>query len=422
MDWGRPVFFINAAAHLGLLEAAALAERLGRAEQHERWSAMAVDLLHAYRRLMASLPLDSAELRNERTTINAVYPTEAAEPERVRALLARQWRGERRDDGSFRAAPAWTYFSIAQAHQWLRLGEPQRAWTTLDWFAVHDRVPGLWIFWEGSGEENRFGLWNDVRGNVAPRGITPHYWTSAEAQLLAIEMLAFAERRQGRIVIGAGVPREWITGPLAVERIGTALGQVSWWYDGNGRVRVSVPDGVQVVLGPGFPPGTALERIQSAARNEKNADDDEAHAGDSRRAERLAEEIPGGDRVQDIAERKHRVGDAHVDARKAHHPDDEAHQVAEDAAQYVRLEREAQRDRANVLRDELESPDGVGAGFQQQLRSGIQHHAGQDQKVRGAHAISHAVAPAQPSTVTRRCGSRKMSCEASVPPCFACSR
>jgi hypothetical protein len=225
---------------------------------------MAGELLQAYRRLMAALPLDSAELRNERTTINALYPTEAAEPEIVRKLLSRQWRAERRDDGSFRAPPLWTYFSIAHAHQWLRLGEAERAWKTLDWFAAHDRLPGLWVFWEGSGEENRFGLWNDVRGNVAPRGITPHYWTSAEAQLLAIEMLAYAERAERRIVIGAGVLRQWIRGPLAVERVGTALGQVSWSYDGRGRVRVSVPDGLEVVLGPGFPPGTAIERVSYA--------------------------------------------------------------------------------------------------------------------------------------------------------------
>jgi hypothetical protein len=263
MDWERPVFFVNAAAHLGLVSAAELAARLGQAESRS-WSAMAGALLCAYRQLMAELPPDARELRNERTTINALYPTEAAEPQVVRRLLERQWRAERRDDGAFRAAPQWTYFAVAQAHQWLRLGEPQKAWTTLEWFAAHDRLPGLWVFWEGRGEENRFGLWNDVRGNVAPRGVTPHYWTSAEAQLLAVEMLAFAERARRRIVIGAGAPAQWLAGPLAVERVGTALGPVSWSYDGKGRVRVSAPEGLEVVLGAAFPRGTAIERVSYA--------------------------------------------------------------------------------------------------------------------------------------------------------------
>ncbi|MCD6043536.1 MAG: hypothetical protein K0R40_3139, partial [Burkholderiales bacterium] len=314
MDWERPVFFINAAAYLGLLEASELASRLGRTEESRRWSAMAQALQRTYRRLMAELPDHSPELLNERTTINALYPSEAAEPDVVRKVLARRWQAERRGDGSFRSAPQWTYFAIADAHQWLRLGDAKKAWATLDWFAAHDRMPGLWVLWEGRAEENSFGLWSAVRGNVAPKGITPHYWASAEAQLLAVEMLAYGERAARRVVVGAGVPRAWLTGPLAVETVGTALGPVSWTYDGAGRLRVSAPDGVNVVLGEGFPPGTIVESL-SAAGDEKNADDDQADAGDTHRPQRLAEEVPGGGGVEHVAQGQHRVGDAHVEAR-----------------------------------------------------------------------------------------------------------
>jgi hypothetical protein len=161
----------------------------------------------------------------------------------------------------FIASSKWTYFELAIAHQWLRLGNGEYVRDVLAQFERADRIPGLWVFWEGAGEENSFGGWIPVRGNVRPRGITPHFWSSAEAQLLALAMLAFEDEGERALVIGAGLAPEWLQQPLRADGIGTGQRTVCWHWDGARTLSVGGELGdLAVRAGPGFPAGTRIVR------------------------------------------------------------------------------------------------------------------------------------------------------------------
>ena len=77
-------------------------------------------------------------------------------------------------------------------------------------------------------------------------------------------------------------------------------------------------------------------------------------------------------------------------ARQRHDPHHQAHHVAGHAAQDVRLGGELQADRHDVVDVELEMADGVGAGLEQQLRGGVEQHAGEDEgETDGVHGFPH---------------------------------
>jgi hypothetical protein len=258
MDHHRPLLFVNAVSYRGLLSAAALAERQEHRQDAARWRRRASELQQAWVRA-----LKPPESENELTYINGLWPTWVGEPEREMFLrgLESKWKKLREDDGSYRETPLWTYFEIADAHQWLYLDRPDRAWTTLRWFWDHQASPGLYTWWEGKGEENTFHLWEQVRGWVNPTHVTPHYWTAAEMLLLQLDMLAYVDEAASEptVVIGAGVPAEWLKRPLTVRGVSTRLGQIDWtWKDGTVGVVIRGAR-CKVRLGPAFAPDTRLQ-------------------------------------------------------------------------------------------------------------------------------------------------------------------
>jgi len=258
MDWHRPVLFINAVSYRGLLQAAGLAERAGRGAEAGQWRRGARDLRQAWNQAFA-LPA----YENERNYICALYPTwVAADAGFFREKLEAFWRAARDSQGQLKRMPLWTYFSVATAHQWVLLGDPDRAWNDLRWFWAHQASPGLYTWWEGSGEENTFGRWASLaRGWVKPPHVTPHYWTAAEMLLFQLDMLAYVDESNDEpvLMVGAGLPKEWLDQPLAAEGIGTRLGRVSWEWS-EGRMKVTVRGRpCQVKLGGPFPEGTPLQ-------------------------------------------------------------------------------------------------------------------------------------------------------------------
>jgi hypothetical protein len=260
MDWQWPIFYVNAVSYLGLVEAAAIADRLHRRQDAVKWRAIAELLRGAYRRRMTELSLQDPEITNPRTAISGLWPADIAEPGRFGAIMKRRWSLTRSADGVFLERPLWTYFSFAEAHQWLRLGKIDPVLQTLNWFDTKDEVPGLQVYWEGEGEENSFGGWRNVRGNLEPQGVTPHFWTSAEALLLSIEMLAYVDKDRSRLMIGGGLPAEWLQRPVEVRNAGTSLGAVSWLWNGRNCLTVDAPAASSIILGAGFPNDTRVVR------------------------------------------------------------------------------------------------------------------------------------------------------------------
>ncbi len=257
MDHHRPILYVNAVSYRGLLDAATMADRLGRSEKGRRWRAAAESIRNAWRKALQT-PL----AKNDRTYISGIWPSWIASPttETFVQNLAKRWDHQRTTEGGFREKPLWTYFVAAEAHQWLFAGRGDRAWSTLEWFWANQASPGLYTWWEGEGEENTFGRWEDVRGWVNPPHVTPHYWTAAEILLLQIDMLCYLDEstETPTLVIGAGVPPEWVKQNMAVANISTKIASVDWrWEDGQMRVRIRGQQ-APVRLGAAFPPDTTI--------------------------------------------------------------------------------------------------------------------------------------------------------------------
>lgn len=161
----------------------------------------------------------------------------------------------------------WTYFNIAEAHQWLRLGEVERAWQITEWFWENQASPGLWTWWEGNREENSFGLWQHARGWARPDCVTPHYWTAAEMLALQIEMLVSVNRSGQKpvLIIGAGVRTDWLDHPMKVAGISTPIGIIDWqWDNAEQELIISVHgSGSQSTVEPvEIRPGAAFARAK----------------------------------------------------------------------------------------------------------------------------------------------------------------
>jgi hypothetical protein len=264
MDHGYPLLYVNAVSYLGLREAAAFAARIGHRPRAEELRHRAGALRQAWLRAYGGEELD-----NERTYATALWPTGVIDTgdgrARLLAALADHRSATWESSGAPRQLPLWTYFTIAEAHQWLRLGRPDSAWTTLRWFWEHQTAPGLYTWWEDKGEGNSYGLWNQVRGWVTPTTVTPHYWTSAEMLLLQLDMLAMptAGRRGPALVLGAGTPSAWLAESLSVRGLRLRGHTIDWTWDRR-RVRASIRSGppMELRLGPAFPPGTPLEIVR----------------------------------------------------------------------------------------------------------------------------------------------------------------
>jgi hypothetical protein len=252
MDIHRPALYITAVSHRGLLDAAALAERLEHRDEAALWRTKAAALKAAWEQAFVPEPT-----QNDRTYISGLWPSWIAVSSRPRFLegLEDRWSRARDVRGGFRERPPWTYFELAAAHQHLFLGKPERVWSTIRWFRENEASPDLYTWWEGADEGNSYDCWDRLRGWVKPPSSQPHYWTSAEMLLLQLDMLVHADLSgtEPAVVIGAGVPREWIERPLAARGVWTRLGRVDWeWRDGKARV-VFHGKKRPVRLGPSFP-------------------------------------------------------------------------------------------------------------------------------------------------------------------------
>ena len=280
MDFGRPVFYVNAVSYLGLVRAAQLATSIGEMRDAARWTLEAEKIKAAWirsfgeaasrkdqatsaarkgsreeSRRLARLTRDYA---NDRTWIGLLWPSGIGGDlhDQVERGLDARWKARRQADGGFRRRPPWTYFELAEAHQWLALGDRAKAWVTLEWFWKNQPAPGLYTLWEGTAEENSYRRWDDVRGWVDPPYTAPHFWSSAEMLLLQLDMLVSwrSEASAYTLLIGGGVPDEWREHRLSVRDAPIPGGRVSWRWDGAVLdVEIDSDRTFRVVAGPAFP-------------------------------------------------------------------------------------------------------------------------------------------------------------------------
>ncbi len=255
MDWHRPLLFVNAVSYRGLRDAAALAARLGHADDATRWRDRAAALQQSWK---AAFEADTQN--NDRTYIAGLWPTWVADASKplLQARLQQRWLSRRDARGNFKQEPPWTYFDVAEAHQWLMLDRPENARQTLDWFWRNQSSPGLYTWWEGTPASSH--RWVGIRGWVKPNPVTPHYWTASEMLLLQLSMLGYIDQSSGgnTLVIGAGIPAEWLGRQMSVSGLSLPRGPVDWRWDGAAmHVYVNDPS-LKVRLGLAFAPNTPL--------------------------------------------------------------------------------------------------------------------------------------------------------------------
>jgi len=215
------------------------------------WRVRAAELKQAWTKAF-----DTAEADNERTYVCGLHPAWIVSDRAAfeKKLGERRARSHTAED-QLKDKPLWTYFAVAEAHQWLALGHLEKVETDLRWFWDNQASPGLFTWWEGNGEENTFHRWEQARGWIAPSQVTPHYWTAAEMLLLQLDMLALLDESAGEptLVVGAGIPKEWVDVAMSAKGLSTRLGKVDWeWRKGKMTVWLHGAK-CPVKLGPAFP-------------------------------------------------------------------------------------------------------------------------------------------------------------------------
>jgi hypothetical protein len=156
----------------------------------------------------------------------------------------------------------WTYFPVGEAHNYLLLGQRDRAWQTIEWYFANQSAPGTYAWSEGQRDENSaLLLWQKTRGWDKMHCVTPTGWTLSEMFLLLRDCLV---REDGdALVLGLGVPQSWMDKPFSVTDLPTHFGRVSYSYDPLKRsIMVSAERPVPGGIRSAFPCNVQVTRQQ----------------------------------------------------------------------------------------------------------------------------------------------------------------
>ncbi len=231
MDLHFPALYITAISYRGLIQASRLAAKLGKPDVADQCTEKAAKLKSAWMK-----EFGQSKYENERNYMVSIWPTWITSKDNP--FFVEKLTNEQEDtweNGVPKERPLWTYFKMAEAHQWLFCDKPEYTWQTLYYFWNNQCSPGLYTFWEGNGEENSFHGWDQYRGWLKPKYVTPHYWTASELLLLQIDMLAYFDEsgNQPELVIGAGILPAWLGKKMSLENYRTKYGTISWFYNQN---------------------------------------------------------------------------------------------------------------------------------------------------------------------------------------------
>ncbi|HEX6199772.1 MAG TPA: hypothetical protein VF150_05860, partial [Thermoanaerobaculia bacterium] len=183
----------------------------------------------------------------------------------LEATFERYWRGVQErwpggpdDHASTTGWDAYTPYEIRHVGAFVRLGRKSEAHELLAHFLA-DRRPVEWNAWPEvvtrDPREARF------------LGDLPHGWVASDFVRSVLDLFAYEEREAERLVLGAGVPAEWLAGKdggIAVRHLGTPWGELSYRLEGlpdeaGGGVRYTI-EGLAGPAAAGMPPGgIALE-------------------------------------------------------------------------------------------------------------------------------------------------------------------
>jgi hypothetical protein len=238
MDLHFPVLYINAISYRGFVQAARLAGYFKETAFSDSCLMKAAALKLAWKNAFGKPKYD-----NERNFMISIWPSWMTDRNNdfYKGKLELKHQEEWGNEDVPKERPLWTYFLAAEAHQWLFVDRPDQTWKTLNYFWANQCAPGLYTYWEGNGEENSFRQWENYRGWLQPKYITPHYWTASEMLLLQLDMLVYVDesKEDYQIVVGSGIPASWLNQPMSVKNYRTKAGTVTWVYQ-NSNLYVTI--------------------------------------------------------------------------------------------------------------------------------------------------------------------------------------
>lgn len=237
MDNHFPILYINALSYRAFIQASRLATKLNKPDVAQQCVTKANTIKPAWINAFGKPKYD-----NERNFMISVWPSWIVNKDfKPFVDKIEEQRKDLWSDGAPKARPLWTYFTVSEAHQWLFIDRIDRTWETINYFWNNQCAPGLYTYWEGDGEENTFRQWENYRGWLNPKYVTPHYWTASEMTHLQLDMLVYIDESKDEfeVVVGGGVPQEWIGKDMYVKNYRTKAGVVSWEYKG-GKLSVTV--------------------------------------------------------------------------------------------------------------------------------------------------------------------------------------
>ncbi len=250
----------NAISYRALMDAASLADRVNQSKDAARWRSQASQIKSVWQ--------ESNEVGFS-AVANTLWPSRIAADDQaaLTKALEQRWDASRNVKGEFNQSPDVLQEAVAEAHQWLLLNQPNRVWPTLQWFWDNQASPGLYTWWGNDAAVKEmpmpqsFSQWHRFRGWINPSQTTPHYWTSAEMLLLQLDMLAYIDQTVSTptLVIGAGIPQEWINQPMSVQGLLVGHNVINWEWNGS-QMKVQIQgEKMDVHMGASFPSGTPLE-------------------------------------------------------------------------------------------------------------------------------------------------------------------
>lgn len=227
MDHGIRPYWINSFAYMALKRAAFCAEELGK--DGSIFDREAEEIKEAL-----LLRAEEEFGKDDRDVNSAFWPGGWADRENVLLLnrFEEFWNRVRCPGGIHAPEKEWTYFEAGQAHNFMLLGDREKAWVSIEWFLVNHTAPGLYTYGEAI-DGNTALLWPRTRGWDDIEFVTPHGWTAAEVFHLLRDGLI--RELEGELVIGSGVPENWKEKDFSVEMIPTYYGTFSFWYEANNK-------------------------------------------------------------------------------------------------------------------------------------------------------------------------------------------
>jgi hypothetical protein len=251
----------------GLSDAAELARALGREKESQRFAASRDELsgdVHAsIRRVIASRGIDfipgSADLADLDATSTTVALSPGDEQSRLpqRELartFERYWDSFRSRLADTSGQEAYTPYEWRTVGAFVRLGWRERAKELMD-FLFADRRPAAWNQWAEV-------VWRDPRA-AKFIGDMPHGWVGSDYIRSLLDLFAYDRPEDGALVLGAGVPAEWLrtAGGVSVRGMRTRWGTLDLaMREEKGDLRVCLAGELRI------PPGGLAVRPPLAAR------------------------------------------------------------------------------------------------------------------------------------------------------------